>query len=67
MSEAAKLDNSEKKLTFAARFLLENMRREDEPGKKVWEAQTAADLFERALKLDPENDDLKIELMAIVQ
>lgn len=62
LSEAAKLDNSEKKLTFAARFMLENMRREDEPGKKVWEAQTAADLFERALKLDPENDDLKVGL-----
>jgi hypothetical protein len=27
LSEAAKLDNSEKKLTFAARLILENMRR----------------------------------------
>jgi len=62
LSEAAKLDNSEKKLTFAARFLLENMKREANPGKKVWEAQTAANLFERALKLDPENDDLKVGL-----
>lgn len=62
LSEAAKLDNSEKKLTFAARFLLENMRRESNPGKKVWEAQTATALFERALKLDPDNDDLKVGL-----
>lgn len=62
LSEAAKLDNSEKKLTFAARFLLENMRRENDPGLKVWEAQTAATLFEQALKLDPDNDDLKVGL-----
>lgn len=62
LSEAAKLDNSEKKLTFAARLILENMKREDNPAKKVWEAQTAASLFEQALKLDPHNNDLKVGL-----
>ena len=62
LSEAAKLDNSEKKLTFAARFILENMRRENNPALKVWEAQTAASLFEKALVLSPDNDDLKIGL-----
>lgn len=62
LSEAAKLDNSEKKLTFAARLILENMRREDSVELKSWEAETAASLFERALKLDPDNDDLKVGL-----
>lgn len=62
LSESAKLDNSEKKLTFAARLILENMKREDDPSKKVWEAQTAATLFEKALQLDPDNDDLKVGL-----
>ncbi|MEO5908589.1 MAG: tetratricopeptide repeat protein [Ginsengibacter sp.] len=62
LSEAAKLDNSEKNLTFAARLILENMRREDNPGRKVWEAQTAATLFEKALKLDPDNQDLQVGL-----
>jgi tetratricopeptide (TPR) repeat protein len=62
LSEAAKLDNSEKKLTFAARLILENMKRENSPGKKIWEAQTAATLFEKALQLDPENEDLKVGL-----
>ena len=62
LSEAAKLDNSEKKLTFAARLILENMRREDSLAVKIWEAETAASLFERALKLDPSNDDLKVGL-----
>ncbi|MGH2648261.1 MAG: tetratricopeptide repeat protein, partial [Ginsengibacter sp.] len=62
LSEAAKLDNSEKNLTFAARLILENMRRVDSIGLKSWEAETAASLFERALKLDPGNDDLKVGL-----
>ena len=62
LSEAAKLDNSEKNLTFAARFILENMRRESKPDLKVWEAETAAALFEKALQLNPDNDDLKVGL-----
>jgi tetratricopeptide (TPR) repeat protein len=62
LSEGAKLDNSEKRLTFAARLILENMRREDSVELKVWEAETAASLFESALKLDPDNDDLKVGL-----
>lgn len=62
LSEAAKLDNSEKNLTFAARLILENMKREDSAAVKSWEAQTAATLFEKALQLDPQNDDLKVGL-----
>lgn len=62
LSESAKLDNSEKNLTFAARLILENMRRETKPDVKVWEAQTAVALFEKALQQDPDNDDLKVGL-----
>lgn len=62
LSESAKLDNSEKNLTFAARLILENMRREPKADLKIWEAETAAGLFERALKLNPESDDLKVGL-----
>lgn len=62
LSESAKLENSKKSLTFAARLILENMRREQRPDVKVWEAQTAAALFEKALELDPDDDDLKVGL-----
>ncbi|MEP7251275.1 MAG: tetratricopeptide repeat protein [Ginsengibacter sp.] len=62
LSEAAKLDNSEKNLTFAARLILENMRREENPQLKAWEAETAASLFQKAIALDPDNDDLKVGL-----
>ncbi|MEO6682934.1 MAG: tetratricopeptide repeat protein [Ginsengibacter sp.] len=62
LSEAAKLENSEKNLTFAARLILENMRRESKPDLKVWQARTAAELYEKALVLNPDNDELKIGL-----
>ena len=62
LGEAAKLDNSQKSLTFAARLILDNLRQEQDPAVKGWESETAADLFRRALTLDPENDDLKVDL-----
>lgn len=62
LSEAAKLDNSEKNLTFAARLILDSLRREDSMDLKLWEAQTAAALFQQALKLDPDNANIKVGL-----
>lgn len=60
--QAAKLENSEKSLTFAARFFLESARKQDEPGLKKWMANESKQLFEKALVLDPENDSLKVGL-----
>ena len=62
ISEASKLDNSEKSLTFAARLILDSMRREENDLIKAWEAETAIVLFEKALQLNPNNDDLRIGL-----
>ena len=62
ISEGSKLDNSEKSLTFAARIFLDNLRAEKDLSKLNWETTTAIDLYERALKLNPENDDIKIGL-----
>ena len=62
ISEAAKLDNSEKNLTFAARLFSENLRGEADEAKLNWETGLAIDLYERAIKLNPENPDLHIEL-----
>ena len=62
ISEGSKLDNSEKNLTFAARIFLDNLRAEKDLSKLNWETTTAIDLFGRALKLNPENDDIKIGL-----
>jgi tetratricopeptide (TPR) repeat protein len=61
-SSASKLVNSEKNLTFAARIFLENLRGEKDEAKLGWETKEAIDLFERAIKLNPTNDDLRIGL-----
>jgi tetratricopeptide (TPR) repeat protein len=61
-SSASKLVNSEKNLTFAARIFLENLRGEKDEAKLGWETKEAIDLFERAIKLNPDNDDLRIGL-----
>ena len=60
--EAAKLENSEKSLTFAARFFLENARKQEDEGLKKWMAGESKQLFEKALVLDPADDSLKIGL-----
>ena len=62
LSEAAKLDKSEKNLTFAAQLILDNLRGEPDEAKLNWKAELAIALFEKALELDPGNDNLKIGL-----
>ena len=62
--EAAKLENSEKSLTFAARLFLENLRGQDNPAIKSWMATNAKELFEKALELNPQNDSTKVGLGA---
>ncbi len=63
-AEAARLENSEKSLTFAAHLFLENLRNEGNPALKSWKANQAKDLFERSLKLNPDNDSARIGLGA---
>jgi tetratricopeptide (TPR) repeat protein len=64
-AEAARLENSEKNLTFAARLLLNNLIEEQNPQLKQWEALQAKDLFERSLKIAPANDSAKVGLGAV--
>lgn len=62
LSEAAKLDKSEKNLTFAAQLILDNLRGEPDEAKLNWKAAQAIALFEKALEINPGNDDLKVGL-----
>ncbi len=62
LSEAAKLDKSEKNLTFAAQLILNNLRGEQDESKLNWKTDLAINLFERGIELYPNNDDLKIGL-----
>ena len=63
-SEAAKLENSEKSLTFAAHLFLNNLKTEEDHNMQTWLAINAKSLFEQALKLNSANDSSKIGLGA---
>ena len=61
-AEAAKLENIEKKLTFAAHLFLDNLRGQEDAQLKKWMAINAKELFERVLELNAANDSAKVGL-----
>jgi tetratricopeptide (TPR) repeat protein len=62
VSKAAKLVNSEKNLTFAARQILDDLRNEGNLAIRSWKAEEAISLFEKAIEQNPSKDSLKVEL-----
>ena len=65
-AEAARLENSEKSLTFAAHLFLNNLKSEGSPQLKDWKMHQAQDLFERSLRINPANDSSKVGLGATI-
>ncbi len=63
-AEAARLENSEKNLTFAARLFLANLQEDEVAERRRWKALQAKDLFERSLTINPDNDSAKVGLGA---
>jgi tetratricopeptide (TPR) repeat protein len=63
-AEAAKLDNSEKSLTFAAHLFVDNLLAEGDPDLQHWLAENAKVLLDRALEINPNNDSSKVALGA---
>lgn len=60
--EAARLENSEKSLTFAAQSILGYLPYTDSLPQKVWLANRSRELFEKALEINPKNDSSIIGL-----
>jgi thioredoxin-like negative regulator of GroEL len=58
----AKLEKSEKKLTFAAQLFLDLARKEHSVEEQNWEASNAIACFEELLKINPNNDSVKLSL-----
>lgn len=58
--EAAKLENSEKNLTFAAHLLLDDMMSSTDASQQHWLAEQAKELFDKALVINPNNDSSKV-------
>lgn len=63
-AEAAKLENSEKSLTFAAHLFLDNLMAEGNPAMQNWLATNAKVLLEKAITINPANDSSRIGLGA---
>ena len=64
-AEAARLENSEKSLTFAAHLFLNRSNEEHDPKVREWELLQSKDLFERSLKINPANDSNQVFLGAV--
>jgi thioredoxin-like negative regulator of GroEL len=62
MGKEAKLENSEKKLTFAGQNFLQLMENEGSPSVQLWEAKEAVSCLEQSLKIDPDNEETKLGL-----
>jgi tetratricopeptide (TPR) repeat protein len=65
-AEAARLENSEKSLTFAAHLILNNLQEghDSDPAIVRWLGLQAKDLFERSLHINPDNDSSRVGLGA---
>ncbi|HUR65002.1 MAG TPA: tetratricopeptide repeat protein [Chitinophagaceae bacterium] len=63
-AEAARLENSEKTLTFAAQLFLDSLQWDEVTERRKWKALQAKDLFERSLQINPANDSAKVGLGA---
>ncbi len=64
IGEAAKLENSEKKLTFAAHLFLDELMVSEGGPLQSWVATQAKVLFEKALVINPGNDSSKVGIAA---
>lgn len=64
MGEAAKLENSEKSLNFAARLFVDNLLAASEPVMQNWLATNGKDLYDKSLAINPNNDSAKIAIGA---
>ncbi len=59
---AAKLESSEKKLTFAAQLFLELLEHEGNRAIQLWEASEAISCLELSLKIDSTNEEAKLAM-----
>jgi tetratricopeptide (TPR) repeat protein len=62
--QAAKLENSEKSLSFAARKFLDGLQMQEDARLKGWMATEAKELFEKALSINGADDSAKVGLGA---
>lgn len=62
---SGKLENSEKKLNFAAHLLSEELQTAANPAVRRWMANEAIDYYNGSLAINPTNDTAKIDLAVV--
>jgi tetratricopeptide (TPR) repeat protein len=63
--KSGKLENSKKKLNFAAHLLSEELHEERNPNVKQWMAEEAIACYKQSLEIDPDNDTTRIDLAGV--
>ncbi len=64
-AESGKLDNSEKKLNFAAHLYSEELEDEKNSALRQWLAEGAIDGYTRSLAINPDNDTMRLDLASV--
>jgi cytochrome c-type biogenesis protein CcmH/NrfG len=61
-ADLAKLENTEKSLTFASQYFIDLYTIEQDTALKVWQAAQAAELLEKAVAINSSNISAKVKL-----
>jgi tetratricopeptide (TPR) repeat protein len=64
-AQSGKLENSQKKLNFAAHLLSEELHEERDPHIRQWMSEVAIGCYQQSIELNPANDTTRIDLAEI--
>lgn len=64
-AESGKLENSQKKLNFAAHLISEELHDERDPHVRQWMSELAIGCYQQSIQLNPANDTTRIDLASI--
>lgn len=64
-AQSGKLENSQKKLNFAAHLISEELHEERDPHVRQWMAEVAIASYQQSIDLNPANDTTRIDLAEI--
>jgi tetratricopeptide (TPR) repeat protein len=64
-AQSGKLENSQKKLNFAAHLLSEELHEERDPHVRQWMSELAISCYQQSIELNPANDTTRIDLAEI--
>ncbi len=65
-AESGKLDNSEKKLNFAAHLYAEALKEEKEPAIKQLLATSSVAAYQKSLEINPKNDTVRMDMALVM-